>query len=184
MIPFSALAAEKDDLIHELIEEMNMVDLAKQSTQIMMTQMGAVMADQMRGLAAEHEDAQNNEELMQIFTDSYHRMMDRLQEEYMKEVQFEDLIDEIYVPIYDKYFTEDEIRDLLDFYKSPTGKKMLEKSPDLMRESMQKATLIINPIMNRISQRVGEEETARLMKEIQKFQRENEIETEVDSDQE
>lgn len=39
-------------------------------------------------------------------------------------------------PLYTKYYTEKEIEDLTAFYKSPTGKKMVETMPDLMKESM------------------------------------------------
>lgn len=38
------------------------------------------------------------------------------------------------VNIYEKYFTHEEIKDLIKFYKSPTGKKLLEKSPEITKE--------------------------------------------------
>ena len=41
-----------------------------------------------------------------------------------------------YIDIYVKTFTEKEIREISDFYKSPIGKKYVEKIPQLMQESM------------------------------------------------
>lgn len=41
------------------------------------------------------------------------------------------------VPLYDKYFTRDEIKALRKFYDSDIGKKTIKVMPDLMRESMQ-----------------------------------------------
>lgn len=38
-------------------------------------------------------------------------------------------------PLYAKYYTADEIRQLIAFYKSPLGVKMLRVNPTLMRES-------------------------------------------------
>jgi hypothetical protein len=39
------------------------------------------------------------------------------------------------IPIYDKYFSEDEIRQLLSFYESPIGKKLAETMPRIAAES-------------------------------------------------
>jgi len=38
--------------------------------------------------------------------------------------------------IYDKYFTEKEIKDFIVFYKSPSGQKYLSLSPEIMKEFM------------------------------------------------
>ena len=38
------------------------------------------------------------------------------------------------VGIYDKHFTEDEIKDLLEFYGSPTGQKVASEMPKITRE--------------------------------------------------
>ena len=41
------------------------------------------------------------------------------------------------VEIYDKHFTHDEIKDLIVFYESPTGKKILEKTPEITKDLME-----------------------------------------------
>lgn len=46
------------------------------------------------------------------------------------------LLNEDMVGLYDKYFTEIEIKDLVSFYKSPAGKKMVAVSPELNKEMM------------------------------------------------
>lgn len=40
------------------------------------------------------------------------------------------------VPVYDKYFSEEEIKVLTSFYKSPVGKKLIKVTPALMEDSM------------------------------------------------
>ncbi len=37
---------------------------------------------------------------------------------------------------YARVYTEAEVRDIIEFYKSPAGQKMLAKMPELMQESM------------------------------------------------
>jgi uncharacterized protein len=44
---------------------------------------------------------------------------------------------EMIVPVYQKNYTEQELRAAIDFYKTPNGKKMLEKTPLVMQESME-----------------------------------------------
>jgi hypothetical protein len=41
------------------------------------------------------------------------------------------------VGIYDKHFTEDEIKDLLEFYGSPLGQKVAAEGPKITREAQQ-----------------------------------------------
>ncbi len=45
------------------------------------------------------------------------------------------LFDQV-IPIYSKYFTHQEIRDLLAFYETPIGKKTISVMPQLINESM------------------------------------------------
>lgn len=52
-----------------------------------------------------------------------------------KLINYEDLIQKI-IPIYTRNFTEQEIDDLLVFYRTSTGKAMIEKMPNILRESM------------------------------------------------
>ena len=43
---------------------------------------------------------------------------------------------DLVVPIYQRNFTEQDVRELLTFYRSPLGQKMLEVQPAIMHESM------------------------------------------------
>lgn len=49
---------------------------------------------------------------------------------------FNKILDEDIVEIYDKFYTENEIKDLIVFYSSPTGKKTIEKTPEMQKEIM------------------------------------------------
>ncbi len=52
-----------------------------------------------------------------------------------EEADFEGLIDQ-FVPIYAKHFTHEEINQLLEFYRTSVGQKVIEKMPSVMQESM------------------------------------------------
>jgi len=43
------------------------------------------------------------------------------------------------IPVYKKYFTQDEVKAIIAFYETPVGKKLAEKTPLITVESMQSA---------------------------------------------
>lgn len=46
------------------------------------------------------------------------------------------MIDEDMVVLYDKYFSQNEINDFITFYKSQSGQKMINVTPDIQKELM------------------------------------------------
>lgn len=57
-------------------------------------------------------------------------------DDFRKEINSDDLL-KLVAPSYDKYYTHDEIRELIQFYESPIGKKLVATMPLLMQENMQ-----------------------------------------------
>lgn len=55
--------------------------------------------------------------------------------EVKKEFNVDQLVD-LLVPVYQKQFTEEDVKAFLAFYQSPAGKKLVEKQPAIMQESM------------------------------------------------
>ena len=49
---------------------------------------------------------------------------------------FKKIMDEDMVPLYDKYYSHKEINDIIRFYKSKTGQKMITTTPELQKEIM------------------------------------------------
>ncbi|WP_329805218.1 DUF2059 domain-containing protein [Flavobacterium facile] len=69
------------------------------------------------------------------FKKSMPQVTDEFWNEFKKEVKAEDIVNLI-TPIYDKYFTENEIDELIAFYNTPVGKKMTASLPSIAQESM------------------------------------------------
>ncbi len=59
--------------------------------------------------------------------------------EFMK-TEVRDLSDKMVnqemVDIYNRHFTQEEIKDLIRFYETPTGKKLIEKNPEVTKDLM------------------------------------------------
>ena len=60
---------------------------------------------------------------------------DEFWKEFSKGITAESLIDRI-VPIYQKYYSQDDVKQLLSFYQSPVGRKTIQVQTDLMRDSL------------------------------------------------
>lgn len=73
--------------------------------------------------------------MIAVFKQTYTNVDQKFWDEFSKEIKAEDLVSLI-VPIYDKYYTENDIDQLINFYNSPIGKKMIEILPQLTQESM------------------------------------------------
>tara|TARA_X000000368_G_scaffold379303_1_gene334300 strand:- start:526 stop:840 length:315 start_codon:yes stop_codon:yes gene_type:complete len=56
-------------------------------------------------------------------------------EEFTKDVMGS-LID-LLVPVYKKHFSEQDLKDAIEMYKTPIGKKISEKTPIIAQETMQ-----------------------------------------------
>ena len=56
-------------------------------------------------------------------------------EEFTKDVMGS-LID-LLVPVYKKHFSEQDLKDAIEMYKTPIGKKISEKTPTIAQETMQ-----------------------------------------------
>jgi uncharacterized protein len=55
---------------------------------------------------------------------------------FAKHMSWDSLKDD-FITIYAEAFTEDELKQITTFYQTPTGKKMVEKLPELMSKGMQ-----------------------------------------------
>jgi hypothetical protein len=56
-------------------------------------------------------------------------------EEFSKSINPEDMINLI-MPVYEKFYSEEDIDNMIIFYNTPTGKKMIQVLPYLTQESM------------------------------------------------
>lgn len=74
-------------------------------------------------------------QMMSNLKTTHSKAREEFWEDFKKEVKAEDITNMI-IPIYDKHYTESDIDQLIAFYNSPIGKKMISTMPQVMQESM------------------------------------------------
>ncbi len=142
----SAVFAEssKRESVEELLEISN-VDSMMDSMYGQMTQMFSGMEEQL-GVQPEERE---------VFNNYMARLVEAMQKEMSWEVMKEPMID-----LYLKHYSEQEIQDILAFYRSDTGRSMIEKMPAVMQDSMQVSQeMMVNfiPRLKEISEELKKE---------------------------
>jgi len=56
-------------------------------------------------------------------------------DDFLKETSADELIN-LVVPVYDRYLSHDDVKQIIAFYESPTGRKFVSVLPDITRDSM------------------------------------------------
>lgn len=124
------------DLAIELIAQLDM-DQLMTSMQGQMEAMIGGQLEQMASCAA-----------MQPALDAYARDAGALISASFSSTDFVPEVARLYVDVFDR----DELQGLLDFYRSPLGRKMLAKMPELMQGSMAIAEQQVAAVMPRIEE--------------------------------
>ena len=75
---------------------------------------------------------QNMEENLKKVVDG---VPEEQKDHYRELFNAEEIIERL-IPLYDKYYTEEELWDIIQFYESPAGKKAIEATPKIMKESI------------------------------------------------
>jgi hypothetical protein len=90
----------------------------------------------------------------------------KFRERFLREVDFPKLQQELFLTLYDKYFTEDEIVAIVAFYRTPAGQKTLRVLPELTAEAMRRSQELLGPQLVRI----GDEVVREALEELRKRQ--------------
>jgi hypothetical protein len=83
-------------------------------------------------------------------------------------INYKEYVERSVYPLYDKFFTEAELGDLLAFLKSPTGQKMNSILPELFAESVRLAQEYLVPKIIEITNTVVEADISKARKAIPK----------------
>jgi hypothetical protein len=158
------LSPEKKALIVELLK----ITEADKTVDKVVAQMMAAHQKQYPLMIAQIVNAESNltdEQKKEVIAKSQERAArssERLRELFVQKINLGDVLNKVAFVVYDKNFTDGELKDIIAFYKTPTGQKSLKQMPEVMRESMDMTTTLIAPQMGQIITQLMEEEKARL----------------------
>lgn len=116
---FGTLAQDKSSDSQKLIGLMNSEKMIEEMMNSMIPIYKQQAREQFRGEETNEKFAEFMEVLTKETKDFSHK-----------------LIDEVMVELYEKHFTHEELKDLIKFYESPTGEKLIKVTPDITKDMM------------------------------------------------
>lgn len=106
-------------------------------------------------------------ELQQMTAESAERVGQRIREFLTGRMNVGQMLEEISLPIYDKIFTESELRDIIAFYRTPTRQKMITTAPKMMMEGMMAFNERFMPKFQEFIKESTEAELAQMKQKLQ-----------------
>jgi hypothetical protein len=113
-----SLDPEKDADLHSLLQYVG----AKDQLQSVESESATQYREKLNASVKNVSDDSKRQELITVASDNFQKNFD--QQRAMQQI----------AAIYDKHFTDDEIKGLLDFYSSPLGQKFAAESPKINKE--------------------------------------------------
>lgn len=150
------ISQEKRALIKELLE---ITETSKNAEQIMDAMVRAELPKLASAILQKDPSLDSDRpEAQKQFSEIVSRMAIKYRDRVIKKIDVNQLIEQVSYPIYDKYFTTAELRNIVEFYKSPTGKKAIAVLPQIVGDSMKSTNDILLPKMSSIMDEIIAEE--------------------------
>src|SRR5262245_45399888 len=140
------------ELIEELMRLTNVEDLSRKTVDMMLAQFQESIEKQM-GEPANEADRARREEMK--------KDLDRYRELIRDTIDYKQVVHDVYMPIFAKYYNEQQLADLIAFYKTPTGQHYLSTIGDLTRDAMAASQEFFIAKVGAISEQVQKEHAKR-----------------------
>jgi uncharacterized protein len=154
----------KKQLIVQLMDVMHAGNTVQKTFEAMMGQMAVQFPKMLTDLSAARQDltleqrARVKSEATRSFAHFSARFRERMGAIYASQEFYE----KVYYPTYAKYYNEAELQDMITFYKSPTGQKMLQVQPEMTADMMARTFEVLGPKVQQMMQELLQEELERI----------------------
>src|SRR5262245_14547237 len=94
--------------------------------------------------------------------ESAQRILTRLRAEFPKRINMGEILETATLEVYDKYFIEAELKDMIAFYKTPTGRKFIKILPQISAEMFPRIGQLMDPAATLLATELLGDEIKRL----------------------
>ncbi len=158
-----SVSESKRKLIRELIEITGGEKLFRQISQITSAQLQQEFTGILESIVPERSgiSPEKKQQMISQINQDMSRILTQYNQQLMEKLDFNQIMEKVYYPLYDKFFTEEDLQTLIDFYQTPTGKKTITVMPQLLQESMQRFSQVIQPEATQIFKEIFQQEIDR-----------------------
>jgi hypothetical protein len=157
----------KTALIGELIETSGVAGMAAQMLDqhgyIELMRLQPEYGPMMELAVSEQPDLTDEQrELLLARLADFESFASRFYAKFTQRVDFAEIIQSVYHPLYEKYFDASDLQKMVEFYRTPVGRKTIEVMPSLMQEAGLGVDQMIRPQSIALIQEIVAEERAKL----------------------
>jgi hypothetical protein len=133
-------------LIGELLQLSGGEEAAEEVARLFLAQIGYVYGSMVEEVLASESDisAEEKQALRKHLAD-FDRFAATFSARFGERIDLDAVLEAVYVPLYDRHFSESELREIVVFYRTPTGRKMIAILPGLMQEGLEAAVPLLQP---------------------------------------
>ncbi len=161
------LTKSKQEMIRELLTIVGVVGMAEQMRDqqsiVELMRIRPSYPEMMEFAVSEQTDL-SEEDRQQLLArlEDFDAFAERFRALFAERLDFSQIIETVYPPLYDKYFSEEELREMLAFYSTPVGRKSIEVMSSLMQEAGGGVEAAVRPLAVGLIQEIVAEERAKL----------------------
>jgi hypothetical protein len=157
----------KQEMIRELLTIVGVVGMAEQmrdqQSVVELMRMQPSYHEMMEWATSEQPDlSEENRQLLLARLEDFDAFAERFQALFIERINFSTIIETVYPPLYDKAFSEEELRQMVTFYRTPVGRKSIEVMAPLMQEAGRGIEEAVRPHAIGLIQEIVAEERAAL----------------------
>jgi hypothetical protein len=157
----------KQEMIRELLTIVGVVGMAEQmrdqQSVMELMQMQPSYHEMMEWATSEQPDlSEEDRQLLLARLDDFDAFAVRFRALFNERLNFSTIIESVYPPLYDKTFSEAELREMVAFYSTPVGRKSIEVMPSLVQEATAGIEQAVRPLAIGLIQEIVAEERAKL----------------------
>ena len=140
------ISESKRLLIRELIQLSGGGQAAEQVAQSFLAQIRHVYGSMVDEVVASESDlsAEEKQALREHLAD-FDRFASAFSARFAERIDLDAALEAVYVPLYDRYFAETELREIVAFYRTPAGRKMIAVLPSLMQDGLESTVTLVQP---------------------------------------
>ncbi len=157
----------KQEMIRELLTIVGIAGMAEQmkdqQSVVELMRMQPSYHEMLEWATSEQTDLpEADRQLLLARLDDFDAFAERFRALFIERLNFSTIIETVYPPLYDKIFSEEELRQMVSFYRTPVGRRSIEVMPSLMQEAAGAIEEAVRPLAIALVQEIVAEERAQL----------------------
>lgn len=153
----------KTELARELLALSGGQEAATQVTDLMLAQIHSVypgLVEEVLRSETELDDAQKQQLRDQL--QDFDRFATTFRERLPDRLRLGEVLESVYIPLYDARFSEAELEEIVAFYNTPTGRKVVAVLPTILEDGMRRTVPIVQPIVMELVGQILAEQRSKL----------------------